>query len=101
MWMADVLHSSRSLLQARLPRESPIAVLRRAEAGFKVPGFPAFGHVCRLFAVLSRFEPIFRRISPVNHLFPVASMRPVQESAEGAETVIKTIPVDGDVAPSL
>ena len=37
----------------------------------------------------------------MNHLFPVASMWPVQESAEGAETAIKTIPADGDVAPSL
>jgi hypothetical protein len=34
------------------------------------------------------------------HLFPIASLRPVQESAEGAETAIESIPADGDVAPS-
>ena len=36
----------------------------------------------------------------MNHLFPIASILPAQDSAEGAETAIKTIPVDGDVAPS-
>ncbi|MDE0890407.1 MAG: hypothetical protein OSA40_13245 [Phycisphaerales bacterium] len=43
---------------------------------------------------------MYQEDRPLNHLFPVASMRPVQDSAEGAETAIETIPVDGDVGSS-
>ena len=45
-------------------------------------------------------RPMSQEDRPLNHLFPVASMRPVQDSAEGAETAIETIPVDGDVGSS-